>query len=348
MSRASTWGVAVALAVGSVAVLAGNVSAAPASLDGRDPIDNTSRASIITTYQRDLEPLLGVPVGWTGSIEGCKAGHTSAADQAATLAAVNYVRALADLPGVKLDPDLSRKSQQAALIMAANGYLSHTPPRTAKCWTKAGYTGASSGNLYLGWGSDETVEGEPPSDATGARAVVGYLVDDGSNNTLAGHRRWLLYEQLTVIGSGDTTFSNSIYVLPPKYLPPKGTKWVAWPMPGYFPRELEPKGRWSLSYPGADFRRAKVTVTGPSGPIKSRKETVANGYGDNTMVWQLRMPAAYAAEPAADFPVKVKVTGIRLPGGRAVSRSWSTTFVRATAVPLPSPTPSDAATAPVG
>ena len=335
-----------ALVLGSTAgLLAGPISA-QATAGAGGPINNNSRASVIRTYQRWLEPLLAVPVGWTGNTAHCKAGRTSVANQWATLSAVNYMRALADLPTVTLDPVRSRKSQQAALIMAANNFLSHTPPRGAKCWTKAGYDGASHGNLYLGWsfgdgpaGDAGTAAGQPPSEATGARAVFGYLVDDGGNNTFAGHRRWLLYQQLSLIGSGDTFYSNSIYVLPPAYLEPRGTTWVAWPMPGYFPRELEPKGRWSLSYPGADFRSAHVTVTGSTGSVKARKEPVAVGYGDNSLVWQVRLPVAYRADPTADFTVSVKVTGIRLPSGAVASRSWRTTFVRATAEPMPAPTP---------
>lgn len=336
MRRTVTLGLVAGLlmAVGSGQAVA---AARPAAIG---TIDTQSRASVVSTYRDWLEPLLSVPVGWTGSIDGCRAGRTSAANQRATLSAVNYMRALAGVPPVRLDPVRSRQSQQAALIMAANGYLTHTPSRDMKCWTKAGYAGASHGNLYLAWSSGGFDANEPPSEATGARAVVGYLIDDGDNNSLAGHRRWLLYQQLTVIGSGDTSNSNSIYVLPRAYLPPKGSTWVSWPSAGYFPRELEPKGRWSLSYPGADFRRAKVTVMGPEGRIKARRQPVANGYGDNTLVWELRLPAGYSADPAADYAVSVRVTGIRLPSGDVTSRSWRTTFVAASAGPVVNvPTP---------
>ena len=63
---------------------------------------------------------------------------------------------------------------------------------------------------------------------------------------------------------------------------------VAWPADGFFPVELEPQGRWSLSIPNANFSAAAITVTdnlGTNYPIT--KQPVANGYGQNTVVWQV-------------------------------------------------------------
>ena len=79
---------------------------------------------------------------------------------------------------------------------------------------------------------------------------------------------------------------------------------------GYFPDRLN-SVLWSLSYPGADFSRANVGMTGPGGAVSAtiidRTTTV---YGDPAMVWQV--PAAVGAgSVAADTVYQVAVTGIQ-------------------------------------
>ena len=288
-----------------------------------DPVNTQDRAAVVASYQTQLQPLLGIPTGWDGSLQECRAGEPSAQSQDAVLSAVNYMRSLAALPEVTLNPDLSRKSQQAALIMAANDIISHDLARSLRCWTEAGYAGAKNGNLALGFGYG------PGSLAstTGPRAVVNYMDDPGQGNGLVGHRRWLLYQSLAEIGNGDTDTSNSIYVLGDRRRNPARI-WVPWPTSGYFPRELEPGGRWSISHPRADFRRAKVTVTTPQGKIEVRAYPVAAGFGDNTLSWDMDLPPAYASDPSADYPVTVKVTGIRM-GGKKVTKEWTTTLIKA-------------------
>ncbi len=363
-ARVSALGLAAGLTIGlACGLMAGTgppAAAAPA------PIDTARRASVVEAYRTRFAPLLTVPTGWTGDLARCKAGTISARSAAATVDAVNFARELAGLRPVRLDAAKSHKAQAAALIMAANGFLTHQPPKSAKCWTRAGYEGASHGNLSLGWGSDGTPGVDPLSAATGPRAVVGYLTDPGGSNVIVGHRRWLLYQQLSTIGTGDTFTANSIHVID-GYRPPAGRVWVSWPTAGYFPIELEPAGRWSLSYPGADFSRATVTVTTPDGRVRTRKLPIANGYGDNTIAWQMALPAGYLASagptwtmtidgvttvvdpsgrpiaPVAvpDYPVRVTVSRIRV-GGRYVTRSWVTTLVQASApkpVPPPDPDP---------
>jgi len=288
-------------------------------------IDNADRASVISSYQQWLQPLLAVPTEWNGDLSACRAGQPSEQSQAAVLSAVNYMRALADLPPVRMSSELSGKSQEAALIMAANRDLSHQPPSSWLCWSKEGYDGANNGNLALGWGYGPGQLAR----TTGARAVVSYMEDPGPGNELVGHRRWLLFQALAEIGNGDTDTSNSIYTLG-KSRRKAARSWVAWPTAGFFPAELEPAGRWSLTYPGADFSRAKVTVTTPEGEVPVDLAPVRNGYGDNTLSWDMRLPDAYLADPSADYPVTVKVTGIRL-GRKKVTKEWTTTLVKAAA-----------------
>lgn len=313
----------VAWLVPSIAAIALALQSGPAAAD--EPINTGDRTSVITSYQTRLAPLLGIPTGWNGNLDECRAGEPSAESQNAVLSAVNYVRALTGLPTVSLNPDLSTKSQQAALIMAANEIIAHDLPRSARCWSEAGYQGAKFGNLALGFGF---APGAPAS-TTGPRAVINYMDDPGSGNELVGHRRWILYQSLAEIGNGDTDNSNSMYVIGSR--PRSSAKtWVSWPAAGFFPRELEPEGRWSLSHPKADFRKAQVTVTTPQGGVPVSVHPARSGYGDNSISWDMQLPAAYAADPTADYPITVKVTGIKL-GGKKVTKEWTTTLVKASA-----------------
>jgi uncharacterized protein YkwD len=288
------------------------------------------RAQVIDRYRSVLEPLLRIPTGFSGNVAACDPGTISQANADATLAAVNYVRGLAQLPPVVLNPSRSAEAQASALIMAANDSLTHAPSKDARCWTKAGYDGASHGNLSLGWS-------DPPTavlQSTGPRAVLGYMEDPGASNDFAGHRRWLLWQGLTEIGTGDTDVSNTIVVIPEKFAGHRGKAWVPWPSAGAFPRELEPSGRWSLSYPNADFRRARIKMTGPDGTsINTRVNPIRSGYADNTIVWEAALPSAYRSAADVDYPVTVTVSGVRLPGGKMVKRTWTTTLVRATSGP---------------
>lgn len=290
-----------------------------------------NRASAVAQYQQ-VEPLLDVPVDWTGSVEGCKAGTTSQANRQATLEMVNYVRSLGGLPKVTLDAAYSRKAQDAALIMKANGTLTHQPRKGMDCFSKSGQTGAQKSNLFLGWGY-----GDELSPATGPRSVLGYMEDDGYNNLAVGHRRWINYQRLKKIGTGDTTETNALYVVG-DFAPRSANKWVAWPSAGYFPREMEPLGRWSLSYPNADFSRAKVSVTTPEGKQKTRVVDRSRGAGDNSIVWQWELPKSFTANPTAELPVTVKVSDIRV-GGQNVTKEWQTTLIRASAKPAPASEP---------
>ena len=68
-------------------------------------------------------------------------------------------------------------------------------------------------------------------------------------------------------------------------------------------------------------------MTTPDGGVRVTRHRVADGYADNTLSWDMALPAALSA--AEDYPVTVAVTGIRLPGGRTVAHRWTTTLVTA-------------------
>lgn len=76
---------------------------------------------------------------------------------------INYFRDMVGLRPVALDPALDAQAQQAALIMAANNALSHTPPSSWKCWNQTGSDAAAHSNLHRG--------------VQGAEAIAGYMDD---------------------------------------------------------------------------------------------------------------------------------------------------------------------------
>ncbi len=275
------------------------------------PVDRTSRAAVVNAYRRVYLPALHTPIGWTGSIASCQAGSVSSAAQSATLAMVNYFRSMVDLPGVTFDPALSAKSQRAALMMSANNALDHFPPSTWACWSADGAEAAGSSNLALGVG--------------GAAAVDLQVDDPGAGNTAAGHRRWIMYPPTLTMGSGSTSNANSLWVFGARGDRPH-TKAVEWPSAGYFPRELEPGGRWSVSIPGADLDGATVRVTGPTGAVlPATVHRPAYGYGDPTLVWDLGRLGEVAGR--GDRTYRVDVSGIA--GWTSTTHSYRVTLVDA-------------------
>jgi len=104
-------------------------------------------------------------------------------------------------------------------------------------------------------------------------------------------------------------------------MPPRGTgagscsrRVRRWPPAGFVPYQNLPatSNRWSFSYPNADFSNATVTVVGPGGPVPVTMETLAMGYGDNTIVFR---PAGISyAKPVADRSYTVTVSGMNGPG----------------------------------
>ena len=272
-------------------------------------IDPQNRNQVAAAYQTIYLPQGSVPSGWTGNVSTCTAGTTSSSYKDATIGRVNFYRALSGLPGnVTLfgDPPTT-DTQASALIFSANQMLSHMPPNNWLCWTQAGYDGAGHSNIALGFGSDA---------AAGPGAVDLYMDDSGSNNTAAGHRRWVLYPPQAQMASGSIPYnpqwaSNALWVLGAFGSRPPTPNGVAWPSRGYVPWQLLPanSNRWSFSWPNADFTNATVSMMRNGQALGAASyESVQNGYGDNTLVW-LPQGVTYT-QPAQDVTYHVTVSGI--------------------------------------
>ncbi|HTM84510.1 MAG TPA: CAP domain-containing protein, partial [Mycobacterium sp.] len=271
---------------------------APAARADASSINNNDENSVNTAYGTALKNYLDVPAGWTGSTQSCAAGAPSAATQTATLSAINFVRSLSGLDDVSLDATLSARAQQAALMMAANNTLNHTPPTSWKCYSDTGAAAAGMSNLAMSWPA-----------ITGAGAISQYMADGGSNNLAAGHRRWILNPTTTTMGSGTTATTNALQVFGARTnSAATAPQWIPWPSAGYFPGDLEPAGRWSLSASSAKttFAAASVTVRNASGTaLPVTVHPTALGYGPNTLVWDVTGLAVPTSAAPATYTVTV-------------------------------------------
>lgn len=129
-------------------------------------------------------------------IAACNPGQLKPEVGQRVLAVVNDIRAHHALPPVTYAAAEEPAVQQSALMMAANGQLSHTPPPSWLCYSAAGATAAGQSNIYLAMGGGLRYSQD-------ADIVIGWLTD--TNNVAAnniGHRRWLLYPFLSTISYG--------------------------------------------------------------------------------------------------------------------------------------------------
>ncbi len=304
------------------------VCAAPASAAWIAPAAGgagTDRAHEMMRYYDVALANDATPLEWTGSQAACDPGSLGAGAATAMQDQINYYRSFYGLGQVTLDAAMNAEAQKAALIMSANGRLSHSPGADWACHTAAGETAAGRANLAMDW--------EP-----GAGAFIGqYMRDPGASNTSAGHRRWVLNPVAARMGAGATDvragFPAAGHALVVFGYPGTtdtsltGPEWMPYPAQGYFPGPLEPEGRWSLSASDSDtdFSAASVSMTGPGGaPVTVVVNPTVNGYGPNTLVWEaagLRQPAI-----GADVRYDVTVANVRRAGVTLPPHSYSVTL----------------------
>jgi uncharacterized protein YkwD len=290
-------------------------------------LDTSNREAIRASYLNTFVPAGAVPMGWTGSIASGNAGNTSAAYKQAVITAVNWFRAMAGVPPtVTLNTVNSAKAQQAAFMFSANRNLSHSPPSSWIFYTADAAEAAGNSNICY--------------NSSGAAFLPGcvnqYMRDDGSNNYPVGHRRWILYPQTQMMGTGDVErtpaspssypYANALWVFDGNYgaaRPGTRNEFVAWPPPGFVPYQMI-YPRWSFSYPGASFSGATVTMfDGNGAAIPLTTAPIANGYGENTIVWTPVNPLP-AGALQQDTPIDVMVSGF-IAGGQSRSFSYRVT-----------------------
>jgi uncharacterized protein YkwD len=250
-----------------------------AKVEATATVDNWSRSAVGSHFDSTYVPALTVSMQWSGSTATCTPGTTSQDYIDATFDMINYYRGMVGLPDATNAAAYNPGAQAAALIMSANGALSHNPPTSWTCWSSSGASAAGSSNLALG--------------SAGPNAIVAYILDGGSSNYFVGHRRWILCPQLNGFGTGSvgetTTSANALYVFTGFDPRPASPDKVAWPPEGYVPYQTV-YPRWSLSFntgSSVSFASATVTMTENGAPVGlSVVSRVNNGYCDNTIVWE--------------------------------------------------------------
>ena len=290
-----------------------------------NPQDRAASRAFFTAYY--LAP--DAAINWTGDRSTCIAGDTDLSFRDAVLLRLNYYRAMAGVPAtVTFSDTYNAMDQQAALMMSANGQLSHSPPTDWTCYSPDGAQAASQSNLALGY--------------FGRNAIDGYMKDPGSGNGFVGHRRWILYPQSQIMGTGDIPppgwVANALWVIDYAHYsdprPPTREEFVAWPPPGYVPYQVV-FPRWSFAYAGADFSSATVTMTQGGAAVPVAVEALATGYGENTMAWiPLGLGSSQSwPKPSRDTSYWVTISNISIGAGTRTVTYKVTVFDPATASP---------------
>ena len=179
---------------------------------------------------------------------GCTSvGSLTEAAQQEALDYLNFLRWIAGLNPVTRSPLYSLRSQNAALLLAANDEISHSPDQPAQmddALYESALLGTSQGNLAkFNWMRPEIL----------LDGVEYFARDDGSMNlTVLGHRRWLLNPAMAETGFGLANAASGMsYVV--MYAVDEGGSsipWdrVCWPAQGAFPVELmRSQIAWSVS-----------------------------------------------------------------------------------------------------
>jgi uncharacterized protein YkwD len=248
---------------------AGAAGSGVAGSGGTTPGDRNTPAGVCARWNGDRANLSEGT--WSGSVATCTAGDISADGRANALRLFNLYRWLADLPAVVTSADRDRQAQACALMMEAEGELSHDPGTDWACYTEEGADGASSSNISSG---------------PGVSSVDAYMIDNG-NETTFGHRRIVLSNQLGPIGLGSTGPGGASCMQNLRGTGTANKTWMAWPSPGIIPLQairrsnnstLDRTG-WSVQSNTIDVTAATVTITagGVNQPVT--KSNLTGSYG---------------------------------------------------------------------
>lgn len=210
---------------------------------------------------------------WTGDVASCEPGDNPT-NRVNALKILNLYRFLADLPAVTTDASRDARAQACALMMLANGRLSHNPTPDWTCHTPEGAQAAGASNI---------------SSRRGVAAVDSYMVDSGNATTL-GHRRWILSPRIGPVGLGSASSYSCMWVTGGSMNVSRD--WVAWPPEGPFPIDaFGPSSAitthdtgWSIQSDTIDLTEAQITVTRDGQPLSVSTTVLERGYGSTTAV----------------------------------------------------------------
>ena len=241
------------------------------------------RASVVRLYHTRFLPAEVTTSGWAGNVGNCTQGTTSTAFKQSVLDRVNSYRAFAGLPPVGLFTDTKvSDTQRAALMMSANNALNHSPPTNWKCYTQGGWNGAYYSNLALGAYGFDAIDLYMDDPGTGNErrrpSALAALPAAGEHRDRRHPRRFFPLRQCT-LGPGSVQRDETRDARRRRHLAAARLRAV-----GCASRDSPTAGR-SPTLIGY-FVGTNVTVTGPTGNLAVIKETLASGYGDETLVFK--------------------------------------------------------------
>ncbi len=211
-----------------------------------------------------------------------------------TLRRINLFRWLAGLPPVTDRPEEHLAQMECAVMMSANGSLSHSPPMRWNCYTAAGAGAAGRSNIALGYG-------------TPGAAIDGYMLDRSTPSL--GHRRWILNPPLGRVGIGFASPSRPGQCLSvfDRSGPGSDRSWTAYPNPGPAPIFLA-EGEWSFQAHGVSLSGGSTAIVvrvsdGMELPVTTRQ--TGGGGPPNTLAI---VPDGW--RPAAGETYRVTITGL--------------------------------------
>jgi hypothetical protein len=224
---------------------------------------------------------------------------------------------------VVFNPTYNSNAQAVAVMISSSGLLNHNPPTNWPCYSSAG--GAAAGGNQAGG-------------FNGPDAITGYIWDFGGGNSEVGHRRWILFPQEQIMGTGDVPAvgtniaGNCTYVFDSSIndpRPPTRLPYVSWPPEGFVPYQVV-FPYWSLSLSNADFTSATVNMASNDIVVPVVLQTNETGYGENTIVW---VPMGLDATcECTTFPFSgtdtvyvVTVSNIALAGGGTTNFTYNVT-----------------------
>jgi uncharacterized protein YkwD len=282
-----------------------SVAIVPQSLS----VNTEDRAEVVRFYDTVYRASEEIQSQWNGDRANCIAGEIATEYQQAMLQRINFLRAMAGLPGnITINHTWSSQCQEAALMFSAEGKLSHQPPSSWSCYSTDAAQAAAKSNISIG--------------REGPAAIDSFVDDPGLGNYFVGHRRWMLYPPQQVMGVGSVPAAPGYFAAACVWVTsgfgtrPAKPDWVAWPPPGYVPYRVMPRwsNRWSFSYPKADFSEATVTMENSGVDVPVTIEPLENnrGYGDNTMVWKPK--GVPLGRPQTDLTYSVSISNVVVQG----------------------------------
>ncbi len=269
-------------------------------------------------------------------LDACRAGTLTQEAKDRALEGMNQIRALHGLADASYSFLYDPSVQEAALIQAANSYLTHYPDPGDRCYTEAGSEGSGTSNLA------STIHSANSSFHGGSRDgddpvahMIGWT-NDAHNAALvaaAGHRRWLLNPFATYMSYGQVGGKGVQKVLgfgrEPHITPQVEVDYIAFPYETYPFTLMSDDPPWSFSMvedKSSSFRNrhpyfdsATVSVTRVS---DGTSLTVSNLYTDTRGFGVPNFLSWWVVDWEFDTLYQVEINNVAMQSGGTRSFSY--------------------------